>query len=165
MKASEPSRAEGKLKLWRTQIDLDADGKTETIVRLENPFTARVWQGEKSWEIEEHPCTYRDGRLYMLESPSNTLKTRFNGRAPDVADILHFSGRRVFPGETNGYYGVSRLTTPAYPDGDRIGATRGMFIYQLNNWGAEKCAASTGSRRVPSARSQIRDHPVNMCCV
>jgi len=157
LRASEPLRAEERLKPWRTRIDIDGDGVPDTIVRLDNPLTTKVWQGEKSWVIEKNPCAYHDGRLYMLNSPSDTLKERFNSRAPDLADLLHFSGRRVSPGETNGYYGVSRLTIPAYPDGDRIGATRGMIIYQLNNWGGGKvCSMNwvpTGAYR-PLQRSR-----------
>jgi hypothetical protein len=41
LKASEALRAEGRLKLWRTRIDVDNDGVLESILRLDNPFTTK----------------------------------------------------------------------------------------------------------------------------
>ncbi len=135
LKASEPLRAQGKLKLWRTQIDVDGDGAPETIVRLGNPFATKVWQGQEGWVMEENPCGYRHGRLYMLDTSHDFMKVEFNRAASDIADIVHFSEGQVFPGEVNRYFGISRLTIPAYPDGELIGATRGMLLYRLSKWG------------------------------
>lgn len=62
LKASAPLRAEGKLKLWRTRIDVDNDGALETILRLDNPFTTKVrGGGERGWVAEEDSCAYRNG--------------------------------------------------------------------------------------------------------
>jgi hypothetical protein len=134
--ASEPLRAEGKIKLWRTRIDIDGDGGAETIIRLDRPL-APNGRVQKPPTVEQNPCPYRNNILYMLDSTSERVKEGFNRSAVDITDIIHFSGGRVSPGQSNGYYATSRLTIPAYPDGERIGATRGMFVYALGRWGPE----------------------------
>jgi hypothetical protein len=151
LKASEALRAGGRLKLWRTRIDVDNDGALETILRLDNPFTTKVGGGgEKGWAVDQNSCAYRNGRLYMLESsyelPARKLsadpegmKKGFNLVAPRITDILHFAGGRVVPGAYNGYYGVDwRLGLPSSV-GRRIGATRGLTVFALFNMGAGEC--------------------------
>ncbi len=150
LKASAPLRTEGKLKLWRTRIDIDGDGKPETMLRLDNPLGTKYWQGEMSWTVEADACPYRHSTPYMLDSsyelPARKLsadpegmKKGFNLRASAVTDIFHFSEASVYPGQSNGYYGVDqRFTLPTEPDGPRIGATRGMKVYALFNQGSGK---------------------------
>lgn len=155
LKASEALRAEGKLKLWRTRIDLDDDGALETILRLDNPFTTKVGSGgEKGWEAAADSCAYRNGRLYMLESANASMRTAFNLVAPSITDIHHFAGGRVVPGAYNGYYGVDwRLGLPSWAIGPRIGATRGLTVFALFNMGAGECCSIdwvlTGQDRPP----------------
>jgi len=136
LKASEPLRKEGKIKFWRTRIDIDNDGVVETIIRLDNPFSTKYWQGKMSWTVEPDACDYRHSTLYMLDSPNDSMKNGFNRQASTVTDIFHSSGGQVHPGESKGYYAVGRLTLPTEPEGRLIGANRGMKVYQLNNWGA-----------------------------
>ncbi len=89
--ASAPLRAEGKIKLWRTRIDIDGDGKPETMLRLDNPLSTKYWQGEMSWTVEEDACPYRHSTLYMLESPNDSMKNAFNHVAFALGgDIIHF---------------------------------------------------------------------------
>ena len=95
--------------------------------------------------------------LYMLESPNDFMKKQVNHGAGAITDIIHISESRVYRGQSNGYYATSRLTIPAYPDGERIGATRGMKVYSLSNYGAgEACSINwvpTGHYR-PLKRSR-----------
>jgi hypothetical protein len=135
LKASAALRAEGKLTLWRTRIDIEDDGALETIVRFDYPLAPTTGPQAQEYVVEP-PCPYRHTKLYMLDTPKASLKENFNRVADNLSDIIHFTGGQVFPGQSNGYYATSSLTIPAYPDGERIGATRGMVVYQLNNWGA-----------------------------
>jgi hypothetical protein len=138
LKASEPLRTEGKIKLWRTRIDIDDDGKPETIVRLDYPLAPNKGQNEQKWELQQNPCPYRQGKLYMLESPNEIMKKAFNQRASALGDIIHFPfpEGQTQPGGRNGYYAVSKLTLPADPKAELIGATRGMKVYVLFDLGA-----------------------------
>jgi hypothetical protein len=157
LKASEPLRAQGRLKLWRTRIDIDGDGADETIVRMDHPLAPNRTQEEQGWRLVENPCPYRDGMLFMLESPNDFMKKQINHGAGAIGDIIHFSGGRAYRGQPNGYYATSRLTIPAYPHGEEIGATRGMKVYSLSNYGAgEACSINwvpTGHYR-PLKRSR-----------
>jgi len=138
LKASEPLRAEGKIRLWRTRIDIDGDGAPETIVRLDYPLAPNTGEKEKEWRLEENPCPYRQGKLYMLESSNDIMKKEFNHNASALGDIIHFPfpEGKTQPGGRNGYYGVGKLTLPADPKAERIGATRGMKVYVLFHLGA-----------------------------
>jgi hypothetical protein len=137
LKASEALRVEGKLTLWRTRIDIDNDGALETIVRFDYPLAPTTGPQAQEYVVEP-PCPYRHNMLYMLDAPKASLQENFNQMASYISDIIHFTGGQVFPGQSNGYYATSRLTIPASPDGDLIGATRGTAVYQVNNWGAAK---------------------------
>ena len=149
LKASEPLRAEGKLKLWRLRIDIDHDGGPETLIRLDNPLTITGPPGEENWAVRPDACPYRDGMLYMLESsfepPARRLradpegmKKGFNLRAYEVTDILHFWGGPVYHGQGHSYYGIDQRFTLPSLDGRNIGATRGMKVYGLSHWGASQ---------------------------
>jgi hypothetical protein len=140
LNASAALRTEGKLKLWRTQIDIDGDGAPETIVRLDYPLVPNPAQKEPEWQLEQHPCAYRHSKLYMTASPNEAMRTGFNQTASSVTDILHFAGGLVSPGSYNAYYGVAwRLGLPSSV-GRRIGATRGLTVFALFNMGAgESC--------------------------
>ncbi len=140
--ASESARAEEKLRLWRLRIDVDNDGTPDTILRLDNPFTAKGGSGgKKSWTSTRDRCTYRNGRLYMLDSGNASMRQGFNQVAYTLTDVLHFAGGQTSPGTHNGYYGVDwRLGLPSPLTGRRIGATRGLTVYTLFNMGAgESC--------------------------
>jgi hypothetical protein len=166
LKASAPLRTEGKLKLWQTAIDVDGDGKPETILRLDNPLSTRYWQGTISWAIEPGACPYRQSVLYMAESsyeePARKLsadpedmKKNFNQGASSLTDILHFSGDNVHPGQSNGFYGVrGPIALPSRP---AIGATQGIEVYALSRHGAGRACqidwVPTGHYRpLPPAR-------------
>jgi hypothetical protein len=156
LKASAPFRTEGKLKLWQTRIDIDGDGIHETMLRLDNPLSTKYWQGEMSWTVEADACPYRHSTLYMLKSPNDFMKQQVNHGAGAITDIIHFTGSRVHRGESSGYYATSRLTIPAYPDGEQIGATRGMKGYSLSNYGAgEACSINW----VPTGRYRPLKRP------
>jgi hypothetical protein len=138
LKVSEPFRAEGKIKLWRTQVDIDNDGKPETILRLEHPLTPKEYQDGKGWKVDQSACVYRNSMLYMLGSPNEMLKNAFNDNVSALGDIIHFPfpEGRTQPGGRNGYYGFASRISPAETDGVGIGATRGMKVYVLFHLGA-----------------------------
>jgi hypothetical protein len=139
LKASEALRAEGKVKLWGTRIDIDGDGVVETIVRLDHLLAPNPVSSEQGWQLEQNPCPYR-GKVYMLESANASMREGFNRTAYAITDILHFSGGLVSPGSYNAYYGVDwRLGLPSPLIGRRIGATRGLAVYALFNMGAAEC--------------------------
>jgi hypothetical protein len=145
LRQSEPLCAAGKVKLWRTRIDIDGDGGMETIVRLYDVLAPSP--GERDAKMKSDPCPYRDSQTYMLESSfgpaarrlsanSDMMKYGFNLRAAwSVTDIIHFSDAQAYPGESNRYYSTDRLGLPS-ADGLRIGATRGLKVYKLFNMGA-----------------------------
>jgi hypothetical protein len=147
LRVSEPLRAAGKLKMWRTRVDIDGDGGPETIVRLDHLLAPNTEPNEQDAKIQSDACPYRESKLYMVASSfelpairfstdPNMMKNAFNLRGSVVTDIIHFSGGRAYPGQTNRYYGVEgRINLPSL-DGQRIGATRGLKIYQLFNMGA-----------------------------
>ncbi len=137
LKASAALRAEGKLKLWRTQIDIDGDGAPETLVRLDYLVESNQGREEQGWQLQQ-TCPY-GGRIYMLDSANESMRRGFNHTAYRITDIIHYSDARVYPGQSNGYYGVDhRFTLPTEPDGPRIGATRGMNVYASFNQGSGK---------------------------
>lgn len=139
LRASALLRAEGKLKLWRTRIDIDGDGKPETILRLDNPLSTKYWQGQFSWTVEPNACPYLRSTLYMLESPNDSMKNDFNHSAFALGgDIIHFPfpEGRTEPAGRNGYYAIALRTSATETDGVRIGATRGMQVYVLFHFGA-----------------------------
>jgi hypothetical protein len=140
LKVSESLRSAGKIKLWRTQIDIDNDGVPETLLRLEHPLTPKKERDGKGWSVDQSACLYRNSMLYMLASPNTSMREGFNQTAYAITDILHFSGGLVSPGSYNAYYGVDwRLGLPSWAIGKRIGATRGLTVYALFNMGAGDC--------------------------
>ncbi len=63
LKVSEPLRRAGKIKLWRTQIDIDNDGVPETLLRLEHPLTPKIEREGKGWQVDQIACLYRNSML------------------------------------------------------------------------------------------------------
>lgn len=138
-KASEVLRAEGKLKLWRTRIDVDGDGAPEIILRLDNPFTTKVGGcGERGWEAEKNSCAYRHGRLYMLEAANASMRTGFNLVAPLITDILHFAGGAYRPGclqrVPRGGLAAWITVSPDRPTHRRHAGLDGLFAVQYGRW-------------------------------
>jgi len=114
---SEPLRAEGKITLWRTRIDIDGDGAPETILRLYAPLRAAYRPGgTMQWGIDPNPCVYRHNTFYLLESPNDGTRENFNRSAFIMADIIigQSEGRR------DEYYALDRSTFPSL-DGLNIG--------------------------------------------
>jgi len=79
LKASAQLRMEGKLKLWRTRIDVDGDGQLETILRLDNPFSTQYSQGGVSWTVEPDFCPYRHSALYRMGDVATFVTLRAAG--------------------------------------------------------------------------------------
>ena len=147
LKLSEPLRAQGKLKMWRARIDINGDGAPETLVRLDHSLVPNTGPNEQDAKLEQNPCPYRHSKLYMVESSyelaarklsaeSEGMKKAFSISASFVADIIHFSDGRAYPGQSNKYYGVEGRVNLPSADGERIGATRGLKVYVLFNLGA-----------------------------
>jgi hypothetical protein len=142
LKVSESLRQAGKVKLWRTRIDVDNDGAPETLLRLEHPLTPKIEREGKGWQVDQNACLYRNSMLYMSASPNASMREGFNQTAYAITDILHFSGGLVSPGTYNAYYGVDwRLGLPSWAIGKRIGATRGLIVLALSSRGAGECCS------------------------
>jgi len=138
LKVSEPLRQEGKIRLERAQIDLDADGRIDTLIRLDHPLIIKEEREGKGWRVDPETCPYRNNLHYLLNTPNDLMRGEFNRAAWRIYDVIHFSEGRVSPGGTNGFYAVDRSRLLADMVGKRIGATRGVIVYQLSNWGAGK---------------------------
>lgn len=135
-KGSESLRAAGKARMWITKIDIDGDGKPETILRMVPGGRAAIDPKRPSlWS-----CDYNIGELYVIDSASPRVAASFNEIAGWSSDIIHYA-------EDNHFYllswelGSSSLNgwlNHSLPD---IGGTRGVTIKNLysgkedNNFG------------------------------
>jgi hypothetical protein len=150
LKVTESLRREGKVKLWRVRIDIDADGTPETLLRLEHPLMRKDPAAGRGWVADEQACPYRNSIVYMseyepqeparrLHADPEQLKKNFNSGVMYINDIIHFSGAKASPGQFDGYYAIDGyITLPSSPIGHSIGATRGLRVYQLGDWGPGK---------------------------
>jgi hypothetical protein len=113
-------RASGQAHMWRTQIDLDGDGKAETIIRMvpEYGFTTKL-KNNPPWS-----CDYNTGTLHMKENIHQAVSDRFN-TFHTGNDIFYFADVKRY------YQVVWNSAGPAYMDID-IGATADVEINQLN---------------------------------
>lgn len=126
-KGSEPFRAAGKAHMWLTKIDMDGDGKEDTILRMMpggrypiDPERPSLWS-----------CDYNIGELYVLESGNPQMAASFNLHASWASDIVRYA-------EDNHYYLLSWEAAASsalngwfnqqVPD---IGGTRGVTIRNL----------------------------------
>lgn len=115
---TENFRKAGKVKMWRTHIDVDGDGNIETIVRLDYAqFSLKP--------IEQLECRYRNGVLYMTESVNPDVSKEFNKdrRANDI----------IYDDRTKHYYLIEWGDGPTGPgmDGMDIGATRSVTVFKI----------------------------------
>jgi hypothetical protein len=160
LKVSEPFRREGMVRLEQARIDMDADGAIDTIIRLVHPLTIKEVQEGRGWREDPQACPYRNNLHYLLNTSNESMRREFNRAAWRIYDIIHFAEGNVSRGETNGVYAVERSGLLADMVGKRIGATRGVIVYQLNNWGAGRVCGidwvPTGSHRLPQRSRSVR---------
>ncbi len=126
---SESLRVSGKARMWITKIDIDGDGKPETILRMVpggryaiDPKRPSLWS-----------CDYNIGELYVVDSASPRMAASFNEVAGSSSDIIHYaednhfyllSWESVASSRLNGWFNH----LPA-----DIGGTRGVTIRQIFN--------------------------------
>ncbi len=86
--ASESLRQAGKIRLWRLRIDIDGDGKMDTIIRMD-PSPGDVASPLPKKPSSPYGCDYNFGSLYMFADPTTNPKTadQFNGKY--FQDIIH----------------------------------------------------------------------------
>lgn len=124
-KGSEPFRAAGTAHMWLTKIDMDGDGKEETILRMTpggrypiDPKRPTLW-----------PCDYNIGELYVIESGNPQMAASFNLHS-DGTDIIRYA-------EDNHYYLLSWVSVTSLIHGwfnqqvPDIGGTRGVVVWNL----------------------------------
>lgn len=118
--ASKAVREAGKARMWRTQIDFDADGKADTLIRMW-PATGTTGAYDTA-EQSPYSCESNLGTLHMADGAIPYVAHDFNNGFG--SDIIHFKN-------DNRYYRVQwDETGPAYPQ-IHIGATRGVIVSSL----------------------------------
>lgn len=128
LKGSESMRASGAARMWRTKIDIDGDGKEETLLRM-------LPGGRFAVDPDPPPpwsCDYNLGELYVIESGNPRFAEEFNTLAYG-ADIIHYAGN-------NHYYLVHWLRSSSGIEGFQlpdIGATRGVILKLLHQQSAQ----------------------------
>lgn len=125
-KGSESFRAAGTAHMWIAKIDMDGDGKEDTILRMTpggrypiDPKRPSLWS-----------CDYNIGELYVIKSGNQHMAAQFNIHASWASDIIRYA-------EDGGYYlvsweaGTSTTTSWFNQDLPDIGGTRGLVISSL----------------------------------
>ncbi len=121
-----PFRAAGKVHMWLTKIDMDGDGKEDTILRMTPGGRYPIDPKRPSrWS-----CDYNIGELYVIESGNPHMAALFNLHADLASDIVRYAA------DTHYYlveWKTGTSTTGSWfnqelPD---IGGTRGVVIRSL----------------------------------
>lgn len=111
----------GQARMWRTRIDLDGDGKEETLIRIVPD------QRGIPPKAEPHPffgCDYNRGNTFLLDDARPQIVEFFNSWYHGT-DVIHFSGN-------NHYYLITwNPFGPANRETD-IGATSGVVLSKIN---------------------------------
>jgi hypothetical protein len=128
LKGSAPFREAGQAHMWITKIDMDGDGKEDTILRMTPGGRYPIDPKRPSrWT-----CDYGIGDLYVIESANPKMAALFNLHS-DGSDIIRYD-------EDGHYYLVDWLmgdtrgrswdrNDPLPPS---IGGTRGVIISRLH---------------------------------
>jgi uncharacterized protein len=160
-KDSEPLRAAGKAHMWITKIDIDGDGKVDTLLRMLpggrygiDPKRLSLWS-----------CDYNVGELYVVDSASTRMAALFNAIAGWSSDIIHYA-------EDNHFYLLSWEPNASSLNGwlnhslPSIGGTRGVTIRNLDRE-RQNDASYTGLANiclidwVPAGHEISTSHPVH----
>ena len=125
LKGSASFHEAGQAHMWITKIDMDGDGKEDTILRMTpggrypiDPKRPSLWS-----------CDYNIGELYVIESENPHMAALFNLDA-NGSDIIHYA-------EDGNFYlikwsNVTSTTTSWFGGaGPDIGGTRGVIISSL----------------------------------
>jgi uncharacterized protein len=128
LKGSAPFRAAGQAHMWITKIDMDGDGKEDTILRMtpggRYPLDP---QRPSRWS-----CDYNIGELYVIEAGSQKMAALFNLLA-NGSDIIRYAEDGHFYlvdwllGDSRGH-GWDRNDVPV----PNVGGTRGVIISRLH---------------------------------
>jgi len=128
LKGSAPFREAGQAHMWITKIDMDGDGKEETILRMMpggryplDPKRPSLWT-----------CNYSVGELYVIEAGNQRMAAMFNISAQG-SDIVRYA-------EDGHYYLVDWHIASSLGSGwDRndlpipnVGGTRSVIISKLH---------------------------------
>jgi uncharacterized protein len=126
-KDSEPLRAAGKAHMWITKIDIDGDGKDDTILRMLpggrsgiDPKRLSLWS-----------CDYNVGELYVVDSTSTRMAGSFNELVGWSSDIIHYAEDNHFyllSWEPSASSLLNGWLNHSLPD---VGGTRGVTIRNL----------------------------------
>jgi len=133
---SESLRKAGQIRLWRLRIDIDGDGKMDTIIRMD-PMPGEI--ASLIGPVSEKPrppygCEYNFGTLFMLSDATTYPDTARDFNRAYFQDI-------IFSAANNNYYLLA--WSPDYRahrllsnsgDGTDIGATAGVTLASLRGW-------------------------------
>jgi uncharacterized protein len=129
-------RKAGQIRLWRLRIDIDGDGKMDTVIRID-PMPGEI--ASLMGPVSQKPpspygCEYNFGSLFMLSDATTYPDTARDFNRAYFQDI-------IFNAANNNYYLVS--WSPEYRadgllgiSGDTadIGATAGVTLASLRGW-------------------------------
>lgn len=131
LKSTEQLRAQGKARMWTTQMDIDDDGKPETLLRLE----PQGRYGFDPMQTDIYHCDYDRGELYVIEAMNPKAAGRFNRSSLNAGDMIQDgkSGHRYLL-----YWArrqAARVGAWFFPDQGPmpdIGATRGVVVRSMS---------------------------------
>lgn len=146
LKNTEQLRGQGKARMWTTQLDIDDDGKLETILRLEPGWSGSHYSDNGT----VYQCDYDKGELYVIEAANPKTAGRFNRMSLNAGDIIrdgvtgHLYLLYWVRRSSGAEIGISLPWQGPMPD---IGATRGVVTRSLSPWyssnefnpGVDKC--------------------------
>jgi len=158
-KDSETLRAAGKVHMWITKIDIDGDGKDDTILRMLPGGRARI----DSKHLSPWSCEYNLGELYVIDSASTRMAASFNANAGFSSDIIHYA-------EDNHFYLLEWVPASSigFGTGNRnvasVGGTRGVTVWDLYRKQKDDASYSTPANIclidwVPTGHEKSTSHP------
>ncbi len=129
----EPFLRNGDARMWRILLDVDGDGRDESLIRI-FPAPNGVQPPRMALNSPGN-CAYNQGSLFLGEDASPKLSETFNVLYLG-SDIIHYAGdNRHYIVRWNG-------SGPAYPHID-IGATAGVVLSQIS-WNGREGYTVTG---------------------
>jgi uncharacterized protein YecT (DUF1311 family) len=118
LRGTESLRANSQIKMWQTKIDIDNDGKVDTLIRVQyaNPAS--------SLPVADLGCTYSGSGLYLAQAATDKYRVNFS-RGLSASDVIYYAPAKR-------YYLVHWAEANVGPgyDGRNIGATRGVILYE-----------------------------------
>lgn len=131
LKSTESLRAQGKVHMWITRMDIDNDGTPETILRLE----PQGRYGFDPVQADIYRCDYDKGELYVVEARNPKTAGQFNRMSRNAGDIIQDSkngNRYLLYWSRQVAARVGGWSFPWQSPMPDIGATRGVVVRSLS---------------------------------